>query len=117
MKKVLLASAASTATTASEDVTNFDTVGGHFIINVTAATTSTLTLTIQGKDPVSGGYYTILTGVAITATGMTVLKVHPGIAASANAAAQDILPHTWRVSCAKGDSSSWTYSVAFSGRK
>ena len=112
----LLASAARTATTASEDQTHGDYVGAHVIINVTAAGTSTLTVTIQGKDPISGDYYTILASAGLTTTGMTVLKVHPGITAAANLSVSDILPDTWRVSCAKGDASSWTYSVSYSSR-
>ena len=108
----LLASAARTATTNSADATNYNAKGAHIIINVTAITTSSLTVTVQGKCPISGVYYDILVGAAITSTGITILKVFPGVAAVANGSASDILPRTFRVSCAKGDASSWTYSVA-----
>lgn len=66
---------------------------------------------IQGKDPVSGGYYDVLVGTAITATGMTVLKVGPGIGAVENGAANDFLPDTWRVRLEHADTDSITYSV------
>lgn len=116
MKKVLLASAARTATTASEDVTHADVIGGHFIVDVTAAGTGTLTVTVQGKDPISGNYYTILASAALAATGTTPLRVFPGATAAANTVANDALPHTFRVNAAKSDGSSWTFSVSFSGR-
>lgn len=110
----LLASAARTATTASADQTNHNARGLHVGINVTAITTSNLTVTIQGKDPISGTYYTILAGVAITSTGLYLLKVYPGITGVTNASASDLLPRTFRVNCVKGDGSSWTYSVSAS---
>lgn len=112
LNSTLLASAARTATTASPDLTNFNARGAHIIINVSAITTSNLTVTIQGKDPISGVYYDLLVGVVITGTGITILKIYPGITAVANASASDILPRTFRVNCIKGDASSWTYSVA-----
>lgn len=95
---LLQPSATLTATTLNlPDQTNPSWRGVHVIINVTTATAGSYTPHIQGKDPVSGVYYDILVGTAITATGTTVLKVYPGIAASANASASDILPQTWRV--------------------
>ena len=68
--------------------------------------------TIQGKDPLSGKYYDLLVGVAIIATGMTILKVHPGITASANISASDMLPLIWRVQFVHADADSITYSVS-----
>ena len=114
-EETILASAARTATTNSADFTNFNARGGHFQINVTSITaTPSITPTIQGKDPVSGTYYDILVGTAITTTGITILKVYPGILAIANGAASDILPRTYRVSVAHGDADSITYSVGAS---
>jgi hypothetical protein len=71
-------------------------------VNVSAMSGSgaSLTVTLQGKDVVSGQYYTVLTSAAITTTGLTVLRIYPGISASANAAANDVLPPVWRVSYA-----------------
>lgn len=61
------------------------------VINTTAitGTTPTLTVTIQLVDQVSGAVINLLASTAISATGTTVLKVAPGLAASANAVAQD----------------------------
>lgn len=110
----LLASAARTATTASADQTNYNARGLHVAINVSAIGTSNLTVTVQGKDPISGTYYTLLAGANITTTGINILKIYPGITAVANGSAADILPRTFRVNCVKGDGSSWTYSVSAS---
>ena len=110
----LLASAARTATVNSANITNYNHRGVHIIINVTAITaTPSVVPTIQGYDPLSTTYYTLLTGVAITATGYTILKIYPGIGAVANAAANDILPNTWRISMAHADADSITYSVGY----
>lgn len=74
------------------------------VIDITAltGTTPTLTVTIQGKDPHSGKYYTILASAALNATGTTVLRVFPSATAAANLAANDIMPRIWRVSYAIG---------------
>lgn len=58
---------------------------------------SAITVTIQGKDPVSGSYYTLLTSASLTASTFSVLSVYPGLAVSANVSANDVLPPVWRV--------------------
>lgn len=94
----LLASQSYTATTvATNDQTNASYHGLTLVINVSAYTSGTYTPVIQGKDPVSGAYFTLLTGPAIGATGTTVLTVYPGITATANSSAATILPQTWRL--------------------
>lgn len=111
----ILPSAARTASVNSIDFTNNFAKGGHFVIDVTAATdTPSIVATIQGKDYYSGKYYTILASAAITATGTTVLKVFPGATAAANAAVNDVLPVTYRVSVAAADADSITYSIGAS---
>lgn len=110
--RVLLASAARTATVTGDDQVNMGHRGLHLVIDVTSVTsTPSITPTIQGKDA-AGIYYDILVGSAITATGTTVLKVYPGITAVANGAASDVLPAVWRVVLTHADSDSATYSVA-----
>jgi hypothetical protein len=112
----LFSSSARTATESSADQTNYTFRGGHIIINVTSITSSpSVVPKIEGKDPVSGNYYTILEGVAIVATGMTVLKVYPGAAAAVNAIAADVLPRTWRLTMTHADADSITYSAGFVG--
>ena len=40
------------------------------------------------------------------------LRVYPGLTASANVTASDVLPATWRVEAVHGDTDSITYSVS-----
>lgn len=109
----LLTSLARTAAINTPDQTNLDHRGLHLIIDVTVdPALASITPTIQGLDLLSGKYYDILVGLAIAATGTTVLKVYPGIAATANVAASDILPLIWRLKMAVADADSITYSVA-----
>lgn len=110
----LLASAARTVDTNSPDQVNYNWRGGHLIINVTVLTTSVIP-TLQGKDPISGNYYNLLTGPSITTPGYTIMKLYPGIQPIAGAAASDILPRTFRVSMDHLDATTMTYSVAFVG--
>jgi hypothetical protein len=73
--------------------------GLKLVIDITAltGTAPTLTVTIQGKDPVSGKYYTILASAALAAVATTVLTVYPGLVAAANLTVNDVLPRDWRV--------------------
>ncbi len=112
---VALASEARTATNNSDDLTNSQHRGCHIIIDVTAVTdTPSVVPTIQGKDTVSGKYYTLLVGAAITTTGTTILRVYPDLAPSANLIADDIVPNKFRILMTHGDSDSITYSVGVS---
>lgn len=107
-----LASAARTATNNSGDIANNSGNSVHVIINVTAATaTPSVVPTIQGKDTVSGAYYNLLVGAAITGTGTTVLKVYPNAVAVANLVANDFVPKTFRVLMTHADADSITYSI------
>lgn len=83
----------------SADQTNTNGRGVVIGINTTVDAAGSYTVAIQGKDVVSGQYYTIpgaITG-AIAATGFSTLSVYPGIVAAANAAVSWPLPRTWRV--------------------
>jgi hypothetical protein len=108
-------SKARTATTSSRDIKNFDGTGAVVVIDCTADPASaSVTFTIEGKDPASAKYYTILTSAAITGTGTTVLRVHPDLTAAANTVAKDMLPAVWRVTATAGNGDSLTYSVGAS---
>lgn len=109
-----LASAARTAAQVnSADLSNPGARGVHVLINVSAYTAGNYTPKIQAKDPVSGTYYDLLVGVAMSGTGIQVLKIYPGIATVANGAAADILPYTWRVQVNGAAGQSMTFSVAY----
>lgn len=94
---VLPAATITAATVNSDDQNNNFYSCGQFIVYVSTATTGNYTPHIQGKNPISGLYYDILVGSAISTTGTTVLKVCPGIGVVANGSAADIIPKTWRV--------------------
>lgn len=100
----ITALAAASAGANGSDLVNSNARGVHVVIDITAlsGTTPTLTVTIQGKDAVSGKYYTILASAALNATGTTVLRVYPGLTAAANLTANDVMPRDWRVITAIG---------------
>lgn len=109
----LLASTPRTATASSADINNLGNRGTHIIINVSAYTSGTWTPRIQGKNPITGVYYDILVGSGITGTGVTVLKVYPGMTAAANLAASDALPKTWRLQMTGTLTPVATFSVGY----
>lgn len=91
--------AASAGTTGPVMGTN-QGAGMLVFINVTAisGTTPTLTVTLKGcTDASATATYTILASTAINATGLTVLRVYPGLTASANATASDVIPGYCRI--------------------
>lgn len=108
----VLASAVQTAATVNtSDQINASWAGAQVTINVSAYTSGNYTPHIQAKDPVSGTYYDVLVGPAISATGITILKVRPGIAVVSNGSAADMLPQTWRVQLIGLSTPSMTLSV------
>lgn len=112
--QILIESAARTAT---HSIT-FSTpcLGGIFIIDVTAVTaTPSVTFTIAGVDPASDKTWTILASAAITATGTTVLRIHPDLTAAANTIAKDMLPQAIKVTATHADTDSITYTLGFIG--
>jgi hypothetical protein len=109
----VFASAARTASADSADQINYYWRGAVITIDVTAITdTPSVVFTVQGKSTLGSDYYTILASAAVTATGQTVLRVYPGLTASANVVANDVLPYKWRVSAVHADADSITYSVS-----
>lgn len=110
------ASAARTATPTAVTVP----VGRYnwlrLVIDVTAVTaTPSVVCTIDGLSPLSGKYHNLLTSAALTDSGAPytrVLTIGPGLTASANLVANNVLPDTLRVTMTHGDSDSITYSVS-----
>lgn len=92
--------------------------GVKVVVNITAitGTTPTLVVTLQGKDPASNVYYTLLASAALNATGATVLTVYPGVTAAANVSVSDVVPKTWRViSTVGGTTPAVTFTVGAVG--
>jgi len=92
-------------TVTGSDLDNRAGTSAVIVIDITTLTGTgpTATFAVQGKDPLSGKYYTILTTTALAAVATTVLRVSPyGLAAAANLTALDFLPVNWRVTCVQG---------------
>lgn len=106
--------AGATASANGGDQDNFVGKGLHIVVDITAVTgtSPTLVVTVEGKDPLSGKYYTLLASASLTATGTTVLKVSPGLTAAANTVANDVLPRIWRVKTTIGGTTPvWTGTI------
>lgn len=113
VEATLLASAERTATTSSADQTNYNGRGCVVVFDFTVETDAgvSIVVTVEGKDALSGKYYTLLTSAALVAVGTTVLTVFPGAVAVANLVANALLPRVWRVTCTPADTKRATYSV------
>lgn len=74
-----------------------------------------VTVKLQGKDPVSGLYYDIPGAIttAIAAPGLTALEIHPAVTAVANQRVSAVLPRTIRISGTVAGAAC-TYSVGYS---
>ncbi len=112
--RTLYPSAARTATPSAvtQDEGSRSSVGGHFILDVTAIVSApSITVNIEAFDPASGKWYAMLTSAAITAVSTTVLRVYPGVTPTANLSVSDGLPSQWRARVTHGNSDSITYSL------
>ena len=107
----LLASAAQGSIN-SADQTNTNARGVTIFVNPTVNTT-TIAVSIQVKDPVSGNYYTVLTvSVPGSSTTMLVGQIGPGLGSVSGQTASWMLGRTWRVSTTVGAGTP-TYSVGY----
>jgi hypothetical protein len=101
---ILTLTTAGLGTVNGSDLANLTSTAVRLYVNISAisGTTPTLTITVEGRDEVSGNYYTILQSAALNATGGTVLSVGIGLPVTANVSANAILPTTWRVKAVIG---------------
>ena len=67
------------------------------VANFNAGSAPALSFRVDGKDPVSGNWATLLSTVALVATSTVMFTVHPRVTAVAGYAAAHFLPATWRV--------------------
>ncbi len=113
--QTVLASAERAATNSSVDQVNYNARGLHVVFDITAVPgVQTVSLRIEGKDPVSGKYYTMLTGAAEIGVATRVYRIFPGLTAVVNATVNDILPRTWRATVTHSGAGNFTYSVGAS---
>jgi hypothetical protein len=115
-RRLLLASAARTATATSVALRNRWHKGLHVTLVVTAASgTGGLTLHIQQVDRATGNTIDLLVdGAAIIATGTYAFQLAPGqgvLSAGVRIAISRQLPTDWQVSVVAGDGSSYTYQL------
>lgn len=105
---------ASTVVSAAGTVTKqVDTAGARscvVVINVTAFSTGTLTVTVSGLSA-QGVPWTILASTALAAVATTTLKIGPGLPVAANASANDVVPGNLQISAAAATSPSLTYTI------
>jgi hypothetical protein len=94
---LLTLSAQGAATLVSPDQPNATFRGAIVGVSLTAMTSATVVIHIQGRDAVSGLYFDLLVSPALTTTGFTPLTIFPGAAATANSSAPSPLPTTWRI--------------------
>lgn len=102
-----------TTTYTGADATSPNHAGIKVVLDMTAAGTGSVTLTIQGKDVASGKYYTLLAGAAVTTISTNVYTVYPGLPATANVSANDRLPRTFRILVTANNVNATTYTVGY----
>lgn len=113
IEATLLASASRTTTQTSADITVHNAKKLIVVLDMTTVGTGSVTVSIDGKDAVSGKYYNILTGAAITTNSTNRYRVGETLAAVANSVAQDYLPRVIRIVVTANNANSATYSVGY----
>lgn len=82
-------------------------------LNVTAVPgTDTVTLVLEGKDPLSGTYYTVLQAAARSTTGMDALTFGAGAPVVANQSTGAPVPRVYRARVVHSAGTSFTYSLS-----
>lgn len=110
----LLASAARTTTQTSADIVNYNARGIAVVLDMTAVGSGpSVTLTINGKDPASGKYYTLLAGAAVTTVTTNTYTVYPGMTVAANVSASAPLPRVFQIVVTANNANAGTYSVGY----
>lgn len=104
-----------TTTQTSNDFTNDKGARGIVVVvDSTVIGTGSVTLSIQGKDKVSGKYYTLLASAAIVTNVTTAYMVFPGATVTANVSANACLPETYRFLVTANNANAATYTVGWS---
>ena len=110
------------ATANGSDIINYNHRGAHVVLNYsTGGTSNLIMMNVQGKDPLTGVYYNIVSTVTLSATGSAAYMIYPGVTAAAAAAvvssggANGVIPRTWRVQVVQsGTSLTANFGVGYS---
>lgn len=109
-----LASSARTGSTNSPDIINYNHRTVTAYLNITAVPGGdTVKVGIYAKDPVSGAYYLLLESATTAVTGLTVIRLGPGLENENNVRKADALPRTFRFGTTHSGSGSFTYSIGY----
>lgn len=108
----LISAASLTTTQTTTDQTNTSARGVKVTLDWLSGT-GNVTLKIDGKDPASGKYFTLLTGGSIGAAATNTYTVYPGLTAAANVTVNDVLPRTWRVVVTANNANACSYTVGY----
>ena len=108
------------ATYVSDERMNANWKGVRLYINRTVAT-GTVTVSIEGKDPVTDTWFTITgaTTAALSSAIATTLTLYPGITAAAgtattNTEVSSFLPNLWRVKAVVAtDTTTWSIGAEY----
>lgn len=95
------AAGAGTVNSADQSGYNVSRITCVFRVASQSGTPSTV-VTIQGKDSISGQYYTLLAGAAVTTVSVNPYFVGAGVVSTANVSAGLPLPRFWRTSAVTG---------------
>lgn len=101
----------ATTTQTLPDQRNQGHRGVKVVLDTTVIGTGSITLTILGKDRVSGKTWTLLAGAAVTSNTTNVYTVYPGLTAAGNVTATDVLPDTWLITVTANNANAATYTV------
>ena len=111
----VLASAVRT-TAQTVNLVNPNGRGVLVVLDVTLdAAAASITLTIRGRDAVSGKFVDLLVATAVAAVGTTAYIVYPGVAAAAEGITKVVgfpLPLDYNIEVAAADADAMTYSVS-----
>lgn len=82
------------------------------IITTAVGVTPSTVFSIQGWDPASSTWETLISSAAVIATGTTSIQVNPGSASVTNVSAQRLVRQKMRFLATHGNAVSHTYSVS-----
>ncbi len=111
--QIVLASAIRTTLQTSADIPVPYAREIDVILDVTvdAGSAASLTLSINGKDAVSGKYYLLLAGAAVSTVSTNIYKVGIGLPVTTNVSNNCGIPSVIQIAIAVGGASPATYSV------